>query len=479
MDLLIPLDGRQEPLYRQIYLGLRARILSGALDDGKRVPSSRDLADQLNVSRTVVVLAYEQLEAEGYLVGRTGSGTYVSRGLSADEQVCAPRAQTCFELSRFGAFAAATIAELSRPEPDPHQARYDFSYGEGGGWSFPFARWRRMLVAHARAQAHTPGSSLANVRGKLPEALCAHLRRSRGVICDPAQVLIVNGPQQALDLATRVLIERDHRVAIEDPVCTGIREVLKAAGAQATPVPVDGEGLIPQRLPSGARAVYVTPHQFPTGAVLSLARRRVLLDWAARENALIIEDDYDGEFGYQGQQIACMQGLDSEGRVIYIGTFSRIILPTLRLAYLIVPHALMGVFAAAKRLCDCHSGGLEQDALAELITSGSYERHLRRIRRLNAAARAALIEAVHEHLGERVSVTGYGAGAHVALWLDSNLSEDAVIAAAAARGVHARGVSEYFVERAPSPGILLGYSHLSGPAIRQGIRQLAAAIERP
>ena len=486
MDLLIPLNGRREPLYRQIYHSLRARILSGALDGGKRVPSSRDLADQLNVSRTVVLLAYEQLEAEGYLVGRSGSGTYVSRGLAGKARAHAPqpaprvvpRAATRFELSRFGAFAAEKAADAGSPERSAREIHHDFTYGEGDVWSFPFARWRRILMHHAQARPVAPGFGPADGSGKLREAISAHLRRSRGVVCDPAQVLIVNGPAQALDLAARVLIERGHPMAIEDPVCTGMREVLDAAGAQVAPVPVDSDGLIPGRLPSGARAVFVTPHQFPTGAILSLARRRSLLDWAARENALIIEDDYDAEFGCQGPRIECLQGMDSDGRVIYIGMFSRAIFPTLRLAYLIVPPALIGVFAAAKGLCECHTGSFEQEALAELMTSGLYERHLRRVRRRNVAARAVLLEAVHVHLGERVAVTGEGAGAHVVLWLEEGVSEQAVIAAAAARGVRVSGISSYFAEQAARPGILLGYSRLREAAIREGIKQLGAAIPR-
>ncbi len=475
MDGVMPFNGRREPLYRQIYHDLRARILSGVLDGGKRVPSSRDLADQLNVSRTVVLLAYEQLEAEGYLVGRTGSGTYVSKRVAGEKRVQAPRAGMRFELSRFGAFAAERAAALGFPQRSTPERRHDFTYGEGDQWCFPFARWRRILMSHARAQ---PNGGSADGSGQLRDALCAHLRRSRGVVCDPAQVLIVNGPAQALDLVARVLLERGHRMAIEEPVCTGMREVLKAAGAQVTLVPVDNEGLIPGWLPSGARAVFVTPHQFPTGAILSRARRRSLLDWAVRENALIIEDDYDGEFGTQGQGIECLQELDSDGRVIYIGMFSRTILPALRVAYLVVPSPLIGVFSAAKRLCDCHSENFEQEALAELIASGLYERHLRRVRRQNVAARTTLLEAVRDHLGERVAVTGDGAGAHIVLWLDCGVSEETVIAAAAARGVSVCGVSQYFAERPPRPGILLGYSRLREPAIREGIRQLGAAIPR-
>jgi GntR family transcriptional regulator/MocR family aminotransferase len=475
MDLLLPFDQRHGPLYRQIYRSLRARILSGALGGGERVPSSRDLADQLRVSRTVVLLAYEQLEAEGYLVGRSGSGTYVSSGLAGQKRMRAPRTRARFELSRFGAFAAERAAEPDLPERSAAEIRYDFTYG-GEAWCFPSASWRRMLTRHVGARPQTPGRGPADDSGNLREAICAHLRRSRGVVCDPAQVLIANGPMQALDLVARVLIERGHRMAIEDPICTGMREVLNAAGAHVSRVPVDGEGLIPGRLPSGVRAVFVTPHQFPTGAILSLARRRLLLDWAARENALIIEDDYDGEFGYQGRRIECLQGLDVDGRVIYMGMFCNAIFPTLRLAYLVVPQTLIDVFSTAQRLCECHTASFEQRALAEIITSGSYERHLRRVRRWNVASRTVLLEAVHAHFGESVAVTGEGAGAHVVLWLDHDVSEEAVIAAAAARGVRVGGVSHFFIERAPQPGILLRYSRLRESAIREGIEQLAAAI---
>jgi GntR family transcriptional regulator/MocR family aminotransferase len=440
------------------------------------VPSSRDLADQLNVSRTVVLLAYEQLEAEGYLVGRSGSGTYVSRGLSGGQRVHAPRAQTRFELSRFGTFAAERCAEPEFAGSRAQQFRYDFTYGGGDLWSFPSAKWRRIITDHARAHPHGLESESAEGSGKLREALCAHLRRSRGAVCDPAQVLIVSGPLQALDLIARVLMERGHRAALEDPICIGMKQILKAAGVDLTPVPVDSDGLIPERLPSGARAVFITRHQFPTGTILSPARRQSLLDWAARENALIIEDDYDGEFGYEGQESGCLQGVDSEGRVIYLGMFSNTIFPALRLAYLIVPQALIGAFSAAKRLCECHSGSFEQEVLASLITSGVYERHLRRVRRRNAAARAALLEAVHDHLGQRVEVTGESAGAHVALWLDYRVSEEAVIAAAAERGVRVSGVSPYFAERAPRPGLVLGYSRLRETGIREAIKQLSAAI---
>src|SRR6185437_15350896 len=229
MDLLIPFDGQREPLYRQIYERLRGGILSGQLEGGKRLPSSRDLADQLDVSRNVVMLAYEQLEAEGYVEGRSGSGTYVSAGLAGRRDTTA-REHACIELSRFGAFATTQGAQFNFPQRGTHGLRYDFAYGQSDLDSFPFEMWRRMLMRHvgnpSKALDYGPPAGSRRLR----EAVCAHVSRSRGVVCDSSQVLIVGGSQQALDLVTRVLLERGDEVAIEEPAYQGTREALKAAG---------------------------------------------------------------------------------------------------------------------------------------------------------------------------------------------------------------------------------------------------------
>ena len=464
-----------EPLYRQIYDKLRGRILSGELSVGERLPSSRDLASELQVSRNVVLLAYEQLEADGYICGRSGSGTYVSEE-PGDRRGSASRKRARVELSRFGASAAAKGTALDWPDRGEHGFRYDFAYGESSVQCFPFTMWQRILRRHAGSSAQTLDYGPAGGSNRLREAICARLKRSRGVRCDPSRILIVNGSQQAFDLIVRVLLERGDHVAIEEPAYQGIRELLNSSGACLHPVPVDGDGLIPDRLPANARALFVTPsHQFPTGALLPMRRRRALLDWAARANAVVIEDDYDGEFQYKERRLEALQALDTDGRVIYTGTFSRTIFPALRLGYLVLPVSMVSAFSAAKWLCDRHTATLEQEALAELITSGLYERHLRRVLRQSAAARSALLQAVEEHLGDRVTLTGGGAAAHVVLWLDCHASEDSVIAAAAARGVRVYGVSPYFAN-SPRPGILLGYARLSEADIREGIRRLGAAI---
>jgi GntR family transcriptional regulator / MocR family aminotransferase len=239
-------------------------------------------------------------------------------------------------------------------------------------------------------------------------------------------------------------------------------------------VPVDREGLDPDQLPARARIAFVTPsHQFPTGAILPLARRMALLDWATRKNAIVVEDDYDGEFRYEGQPLESLQGLDTEGRVVYIGTFSRTVFSALRIGYLIAPKSLVSAFTAAKWLCDRHTATLEQQTLAEFIASGIYERYLRKVRRRNAALRRVLLEAIHKHIGNSVELTGDGAGAHIVLWPDRRVSEDALVARAASRGVGVYGISGYFLARPSRVGLMLGYARLNEHEIREGIRRLA------
>jgi GntR family transcriptional regulator/MocR family aminotransferase len=343
---------------------------------------------------------------------------------------------------------------------------------------FPFDAWRRILFRCARESPvreldyGPPAGSDA-----LREAICSHLRRSRAVVCEPSQVIVTSGSQQALDLIVRMLIERGDRVAIEDPSYQGTREILRAAGVRLQPVPVDRDGLMTAALPENARMAFVTPsHQFPTGTILSLARRQTLLDWARHKNAVIVEDDYDGEFRYEGQRLESLQGMDSDGRVIYVGTFSRTIFSALRIGYLIVPKPLSQAFIAAKWLCDRHTATLEQEALATFITTGLYERHLRRVRRRNTAARDVLLAAIHKYLGDRVDVTGDGGGAHIALWLKEGLSEARVIAEAAAASVGVYGMSNYFLESPPRGAVLLGYPRMREREIREGIKRLGAVL---
>ena len=477
MPFAIPLSKSGGPLFQQIYNGLRKAILSGAFQRGQKLPSTREVAEQLGISRTVVLLAYDQLLAEGFTVGRSGSGTYVSADVNVRRSTRAEESAK-LSLSRFGSSAAAAWSRMTFAQSSTPSLPYDFVYGRSDLETFPFEMWRRMLLRCARRAPVSEldyGPAAGNVA--LKEAIATHLLRSRAVICDPSQVLVVNGSQQALDLIARVLIERGDRVAIEDPSYQGTREVLRAAGARLLPVAVDRDGLDPDRLPASACAAFVTPsHQFPTGAILPLARRLALLDWAKRKSAVIVEDDYDGEFRYEGQPLESLQGLDREGRVIYIGTFSRTVFSSLRIGYLITPRRLVPAFTAAKWLCDRHTATLDQETLAEFIASGMYERYLRRVRRRNAARREVLLEALHTDLRDRVDVTGDGAGAHVVLWPKHRISEDSVTASAAAHGVRVYGISGYFLRKSSRTGILLGYSRMKETAIREGIRRLGKVL---
>jgi GntR family transcriptional regulator/MocR family aminotransferase len=338
--------------------------------------------------------------------------------------------------------------------------------------------WRRILLRHARkAPVRELDYGAAAGSLALREAISVHVRRSRAVICDPSQVIVVNGSQQALDLVARVLIERGDPVAIEDPQYQGTREIFRTAGARLLPVPVDRDGLNPAKLPKDARIAFVTPsHQFPTGAILPLARRLALLDWARSTDAVVVEDDYDGEFRYEGQPLESLQGLDSEGRVIYIGTFSRTVFSALRIGYLIAPKSLVPAFTSAKWLCDRHTATLEQETLAEFISTGMYERHLRRVRRRNTAHREALLDAIHKYLGDRVEVTGDGAGAHVVLWPAKRISENTIIEKAASRGVGIYGISRYFLTRPSGTGLMLGYSRMREQELREGVRRLSEIL---
>ena len=477
MQFAIPLSKTGEPLFRQVYLGLRDAILFGTFRNGEKLPSTRDLAEQLGISRTSVLPAYDQLISEGYAAGRTGSGTFVASGFPASHGLPAERLAK-LRRSRFGTSAENSWRKVIVPwRPAPNR-RYDFAYGRSDLGDFPFELWRRILIRRTRSARIADldyGPAAGNM--ELREAICSHLRRSRAVSCEPSQVIVVNGAQQALDLIARVLIERGDPVAIENPCYQGARELLRAMGARLIGVDVDGEGIDPEKLPRAARLVFVTPsHQFPTGAILPLARRLALLQWAQREKAVIIEDDYDGEFRYDDRPLESLQGLDRHGRVIYIGTFSRTVFSSLRIGYMVAPKQLAPAFSSAKWLSDRQTASLEQHALAEFISSGTYERYLRRVRRRNADRRAALLGAIEEYIGTRAEVTGDGAGAHVVLWPRKRNPEREIISRAAARGVGVYGVSPYYLAKPRKSGIILGYSRMNEAAIQAGIQLLAEAL---
>jgi GntR family transcriptional regulator/MocR family aminotransferase len=340
------------------------------------------------------------------------------------------------------------------------------------------------LLQHQHRLYYEPPEGDASLR----RALQGYLARARGLLCDAEQIVIVQGSQQAIDLCARVLLDREDAFAFEDPGYLMARRCFEATGARLLPVPVDELGLDTTRLPEdrGVRLAYTTPsHQFPLGAMLPIGRRQALLRWAARRNAWIIEDDYDGEFRYGQRPIDALHAIDTAGRVIYIGTFSKALSPQLRLGYLVLPPELVPVFRQAKRLCDRHAPVLEQRALATLIDSGAYERHVRRVRRESERRRSALLDAIAQHLPADARVVGSAAGLHVVLWLPMVRQQDeaALVAAARKAGVGVYPVSPLYARpparTKPHPaGLILGYASLDIEQIRQGVHALATVLHR-
>jgi GntR family transcriptional regulator / MocR family aminotransferase len=473
------------PLYRRLGQALKSAIRSGRLTQGARLPSSRALADDLGVSRNTVMLAYEQLMAEGYLVSRDRATTSVAAGTPPPApRPSRPGVERRPRLSTYGRRLTQDLGlppsttYASRPE-----LRYDFRYGRPWMQQFPHEVWRRLLAARARrasidAFGYGPPEGLAPLRA----ALADYLARSRGVVCDAEQIVIVNGSQQGIDLTARVLLDAGDGVVMEEPHYPGARLVYEALGARLIGVPVDRDGLDTTRLPApsaGVRLASVTPcHQFPTGVIMPVARRQALLEWASRANAWILEDDYVSEFRYEGRPLEALQALDHEGRVIYLGTFSKTLFPALRVAYLVVPRTLVPVFVAAKWMTDRYTAMLGQEALTDFITSGHFERYLRRARAGNAARRRVLIGALRRHLGDRVEIVGDNAGVHLLVWLNDVRADEvgAIIAGAARAGVGVYPVTSFFFTPPRRAGLLFGYAALSEAEIRVGIERFAGVV---
>ena len=447
------------PLHRQIYDEWRRGILSGRFRGGERVPSSRDLARSLGVARATVTAAYDQLIGEGYLEAARGSGTFVCRQLP-DDLLRARRSRP----------PHAVPALRARPE-------------EPGGWlnfsrwrpdlnEFPFALWRRLLNRHLRSLRPELFDYAEGSAGYAPlhEEIAAYAGRSRAVNCTPDQVVIVNGSQQALDLCARLLVEPGDTVAIENPGYQGARQILEARGARLAPVRIDAAGIAAGETPAAARAIYVTPsHQFPTGVSMTVARRLELIEGARQNGAVIVEDDYDSEYRYSGPPLPAMQGLAEGAPVIYIGTFSKVMFPGLRIGYLIAPKKLVNAFVRAKWLVDRHTPFLEQAALADFLREGHLERHIRRMRRLYGRRREALTESLARHFGGGAQCLGDAAGMHVLV----RFEDDAIAARAAARRVHLAGSAMYYLGKAPANEFVFGFSAIGERTIREGIRRLA------
>ena len=479
-------DRSKTPKYRQLYEWFRNAIISGQLRPGQRVPSTRALAAELNLSRIPVLNAYEQLLAEGYFEAFVGAGTCVARSISeiafpiatvrvrerVPEKVKTPVRR---QLSRRGAVWASVPAQSWLENLGA------FRVSLPALEHFPLGVWAKLVGRHSR----TPTRGMmayGNGMGHLPfrEAIAEYLGAARGVRCDASQILVTTGSQQALQLSAQVLLDPKDPVWIEEPGYPGARQAFKTADAQLIPVPVDQDGInVSESIARDrrARAVYVTPsHQYPLGMTMGATRRIMLLNWAARAGAWIIEDDYDSEYRFGSRPIGSLQGLDTDNRVIYIGTFSKVLFPALRLGYLVVPKDLIHAFCAARDATDIFSSTLYQGVLTDFIREGHFARHIRRMRMLYADRRRALVQAIQAQMGDIVEIVGADAGMHLVILLPRGASDVEVSRKAGQEGVSVVPLSTCYLKPPGQGGLIIGFGGVNTRQIHDAVRKLKMCI---
>ena len=484
-----------EPTYRQLLRLMQHAILAGQLPPGTKLPSSRALAAELSIARNTVVHVYDQLQAEGYVISSTGSGTYVadtrpqnvvrmqsveSRGdVSAQPGMAAPHVQARRahdEMSRRGARLIGRAGVALKQWGA-------FMPGVPDVCEFPARTWSRLQAKLWRnvnpdLLTYAPGGGYRPLR----RALADYLRIARSVKCTAEQVIITTGIHQSIDLTVRLLTDVGDRAWVEEPCYWGARSVLQSGGLTLVPIPVDGEGMNPRRrdLNSPPRIALVTPsHQYPLGMVMSLARRRTLLEYARQHDMWIIEDDYDSEFRYGSRPLASLQGLDAAGRVIYVGSVGKMLYPGIRIGYIVVPEHLVEVFRTG--IAELYREGqlIHQAVLTEFIMDGYLTTHVRRMRALYGERRQLLIDAITERFGNALPVMGDEAGLHLVLGLPAGTDDHAVQQAAFEAGVVVRELTNYYNDtRRAQPGLLLGYACVPNGRIGTAFATLADVIQR-
>lgn len=479
-----------QPRYVHLYRRVREAVLSGALPPGTRLPSARTLARDEGISRNTVEAAFAQLRAEGFVTRHVGAGTWVSERIPDRPRASGPLPEGVVRGSRPGsaagpASAAHAISERGRAlvalgEDDPTPG-LDFAPCVPGLDGLPMASWNRIAARHARRAS---GSVLMPAPPKgLPElraAIAAVLALGRGVRCAAEQVVIVSSTQQAIALASRILLDPGDEVWFEEPGYVSARRALSAAGARLVPVPVRGEGIdvaAGAALAPRARLAYVTPsHQYPLGVTLSLARRLALLEWADAAGSWIFEDDYDSEVRHDGRPLASLQGIDAAARVIYAGTFNKILFPALRLAYLVLPPGLVEPFARARALADGFSPTLTQRVLAEFIDEGHFAAHVRAVRALYRERRDRFLEAASKHLPAQARPGPSEAGMHLVLHLPEGTDDGALSEDAHRRGLSLPALSSHFIGPGRS-GLLVHYGAVPGDRMDRAVRALGDVVE--
>lgn len=476
--MVVMLDG-VGTLQAQLLRALKAAIADGGLDCGARLPPTRELARELGVSRNTVLAVYEQLRAEGIIAARVGAGSFVAPPASPVPAAPTPTAIALPPQTAYARRSRACFDLRRQPGRTVPGMRYAFQYGAPMTHPGLADAWGRALL---RAAHYTP-AAYGHVQGlpALRVAICDYLARRRGVRACLDDVLVVSGTQQALALTARVLLEPGDGVAIEEPHYNAIRVGLQVHGAQVHGVPVDAEGLHVDAIPpAGVRLTCVTPsHQFPTGAVMSPRRREALLDWASAKDAWILEDDYDGEFRYDGAPSSALHTLDRDARVLYVGSFSKTLFPALRLGYMVVPACLREDFIAAKWMADFGSPAIEQAALAQFIVSGAFERHLRRTALELRRRRAALVDGLRRCSRGRLEFADARAGMHLVVRLrDRGRAEgDALVELARARGLALYPMAPYYLDPPDRAELLMGYAAMTVAEIENALAVFAHCLD--
>jgi GntR family transcriptional regulator/MocR family aminotransferase len=468
---------KDQTLTRWLYGELRLAILKGRLRPGTRLPASRDFAGQYGLSRGTVVSVLERLQAEGYVSSRVGLGTWVN-----DIAAPPPPRQT---ISAPPAYIRRVASEYKRPKPfvDLHFTGgvRPFRVGSPAIAEFPSELWGRIAAKRAR-NFRSWLSTESGLRGYRPlrDAIAEYLRTSRGVRCSSEQIVLVSGIQQALDLLARLLLKRRDPVWVEDPGYFGASIALGTVGARIIPVPVDEEGLsvsAGMKLCPHAKGVYLTPaHQFPLGVTMSLERRMAILNWASRAGAFVIEDDYDSEYRFEGQPVPALQSLDNRSNVIFVGSFSKTLFPSLRLGYVVLPPSLVDYFLAFRLRTDLQNSTIDQAVLCDFIVEGHLARHLRRMRNMYAGRLAALIEGGKQHLSGLLELSDVRAGLYTVGFLKNGMTSRRAEKLAADRGIEVLAVDRFTLRRPDPKGLLLGFAAFDEAAIRQALVRLAQAL---
>jgi GntR family transcriptional regulator / MocR family aminotransferase len=480
LPLSLPAPAAGVPLYRWLYEQLRSAILAGRLRPGARLPATRDVGATYSLSRATVVTAFEQLKSEGYVEGRTGSGTYVSKVLP-EQLLHAGGLRAEGRLPHRPISLSAYAKRLQPFRSLPAQPVRAFRANQPALDLFPTALWAQVASRRLR-RASTKLLAGGETLGYRPlrEAVAEYLNTSRGVRCTPEQVLIVSGALEGLDRTARLVLNPGEPAWMEEPGYPSAAAVLRAVGAKVCGVPVDSEGLNLERgirRWSRPRLIYVTPaHQFPLGVAMSLRRRLALLEWARKAGVLIFEDDYDSEYRYSGRPVPALQGLDRSGVVIFGGSFSAVMFPAMRLGYLVVPPEMMEVFAAAQSVSKHHPPLLGQAVLCDFISEGHFARHIRRMREVYAERLGVLLKAAREKLEGVLEISNVEAGLQTIGWLPSEFDAEAVARAAAEKNVEVRPLRRYAYGRAPGNGIVLGFAAVESKELRRGVQELSAVL---